>query len=325
MKFFVRLLAVVAIFSSSSFGAEPVSLIFDTDMANDCDDAGALAVLHALADKGEVEILAVVTNRNCPSKASGGAADTINTWYGRPDILIGSDKDPSKVSWKAPSSFTPTLHKDFPNDSPSDDKLPDALDVYREALASQPDKSVVICSVGALSNLEDIWRAEPDLVKAKVKELFIMGGGFPRTMKGETNIKLDPAAAVTITNEWPTPIVWQGYEVGAAMSNGAELQSAPTENPVRRAYELRPFHEHQAISFGKPNHDLATVLLAVRGIEDQYWTVGKPGRVVIDSDGNTRWETDSPKKHRYVRIKSHVSKLEKALGDLLIAPPRLKQ
>ncbi|MEC5125745.1 nucleoside hydrolase [Verrucomicrobiales bacterium BCK34] len=321
MKFPARLLATIAFLCSTGFAAEPVKLIFDTDMANDCDDAGALAVLNALADKGEVAILAITTNRNCPGNASGAAADAINTWYGRPDIPIGSDKDAAKVSWKAPSSFTPTLHKDFPNDSPTDDQLPDALDVYREALSSQPDKSVVICSVGALSNLEDLWRAEPDLVKAKVKELFIMGGGFPRTMKGETNIKLDPAAAVTITNEWPTPIVWQGYEVGAAMSNGAELQSAPETNPVRRAYELRPFHENKAITFGKPNHDLATVLLAVRGIEDQYWSVGKPGRVVVDSDGNTRWETDYPKKHRYVRIKGHVSKLEKILGDLLIAPP----
>ncbi len=30
-------------------------IIFDTDMGSDCDDAGALAVLHKLADKEEVE------------------------------------------------------------------------------------------------------------------------------------------------------------------------------------------------------------------------------------------------------------------------------
>ena len=34
-----------------------VKLIFDTDIAEDCDDVGAMAVLHALADKGELEIL----------------------------------------------------------------------------------------------------------------------------------------------------------------------------------------------------------------------------------------------------------------------------
>ena len=36
---------------------EPVRLIFDTDLESDVDDVGAVAVLHALADMGEVEIL----------------------------------------------------------------------------------------------------------------------------------------------------------------------------------------------------------------------------------------------------------------------------
>ena len=37
--------------------AEPVKVIFDTDMLTDFDDVGALACLHALADAGEAEIL----------------------------------------------------------------------------------------------------------------------------------------------------------------------------------------------------------------------------------------------------------------------------
>ena len=39
---------------------EPPAVIFDTDMGSDCDDAGALAILNALADAGEVRILGVV-------------------------------------------------------------------------------------------------------------------------------------------------------------------------------------------------------------------------------------------------------------------------
>lgn len=302
--------------------AEPVKVIFDTDMANDCDDAGALAVLNALADLGEAEILAVVTNRKDPSNASAAAVDAINTWYGRGDIPIGTDKDGAKVGWKTPSSYCPALRDEFPHDAKPDDEMPDALDVYRDALKKQPDGSVVICSVGALSNLEDLLRAEPELVKAKVKKLFVMGGGFPRTMRPETNIRLDPASAVTVTNEWPTPILWQGYEIGGAMDNGPELQSTPKENPVRRSYELRPFHEHRAIDYGKPNHDLATVLLAVRGAQEKYWNVVKNGRVVFDSDGNCEWKQDRSKSHEYVRIKGHERKLEKVIGDLLAAPPK---
>jgi len=303
--------------------AEPVKIIFDTDMASDCDDAGALAVLHALADLSEAEILAIVTNRKCPGNSSGATCDAINTWYGRPDIPIATDKDGSKTppKWNKPSSFTSKVREEFPHDSAGDDALPDALDEYIQTLKNHEDGSVTICSVGALSNLEDLIRAEPELVKAKVKELVIMGGGFPRTNRPETNIKLDPAAAVTVTNEWPTPIVWQGFEVGAAMTNGAELQSSALENPVRRAYELRPFHEHSALDFGKPNHDLATVLIAVRGIQPEYWTSVNDGRVVVDSDGHTRWETDWKKQHRYVRIKGSPRKLESILGELLTRLP----
>ena len=36
-----------------------IKLMFDTDMGSDCDDAGALALLHELATLGECEILSV--------------------------------------------------------------------------------------------------------------------------------------------------------------------------------------------------------------------------------------------------------------------------
>ena len=318
------LLALLFGFLTNAY-SEPVKVIFDTDMASDCDDAGALAVLHALADRGEVEILAIVTNRKCPGNSSAGAADAINTWYGRPDIPIGTDKDGSKTlpKWNKPSSYTSALHEEFPNDTPRDDEMPDALKVYLETLRSQPDQSVVICSVGALSNLEDLVRADKTLVEAKVKELYVMGGGFPRTHRFETNIRLDPAAAVTVTNEWPTPITWQGFEVGNAMYNGQELIDAPQENPVRRAYELRPFRGGNSLDHGKPNHDLATVLLAARGPQPEHWAVVETGRVVIDSDGGTEWLLhDRPKQHRYVVIKEHPRVLQEIIGELLAAVPR---
>lgn len=318
------LLALALLSVPAALLAEPVKIIFDTDMASDCDDAGALAVLHALADLGEAEILAVVTNRKDPSNASAAAVSAINHYYGRPDIPIGTDKDGAKTPprWNHPSSFCAALRDEFPHSAKPDDEMPDALDVYRETLAAQPDGSVVICSVGALSNLEDLFRAEPELVVSKVKQLVVMGGGFPRTARPETNIKLDPAAAVTVANEWPTPILWQGFEVGAAMNNGTELQAAPPENPVRRAYELRPFHEHSSLEVGKPNHDLATVLVAVRGPEEAYWTLVEDGRAVFDSDGHSEWRQDWRKAHAYVRILGHPRKLEQVIGELLAAPPQ---
>ena len=79
-------LALVA----ATLSAEPVKVIFDTDMYTDFDDAGALACLHALADAGECEILATIScTRDCLSVAM---CEIINGYYGRPDIPVGCVK-----------------------------------------------------------------------------------------------------------------------------------------------------------------------------------------------------------------------------------------
>ncbi len=211
--------------------------------------------------------------------------------------------------------------------------MPDAVTVYRRALASRPDASVVICSVGALSNLEDLLRSAPDdisplpgaeLIRQKVRQTVIMGGGFPRTANPETNIKLDPAAAVTVVNEWPGPVLWQGYEVGYALITGTELLATPTTNPVRRAFELRPHHGRPALEVGKPSHDQAAVLAAVRGPQPDLWTAVEKGRVVIDSDGHTHWNTDWAKRHRYLKIQGHPAALTATIGELMSRPPKLE-
>ena len=59
-------------------------VIFEIDMSTDVDDVGALATLHALADSGAAEILAISFNEVHPSAANAICA--INTWYNRGDI-----------------------------------------------------------------------------------------------------------------------------------------------------------------------------------------------------------------------------------------------
>ena len=319
-------------FSPKGNSKQPVKIIFDTDMAGDCDDVGALAVLNALADLGEAEILAVVTNRKDPVNASAAAVDVINTYYGRPDIPLGTDKDGATFKNSNSSPYTLFLKNEFPNDSFFDDQMPDAIDIYRKTLSSQPDSSVVICSVGALSNLEDLIRSRPDkhsslkgvdLIRRKVKKTVIMGGGFPRTSKRETNILLDPAAAVTVVNEWPGEIIWQGIKVGAVIFTGSKLQQASLDNPIRKAFELRSSWGQSDILMGKPSHDQAAVLIAVRGCDQPYWKLSPPGYVVIDSEGNTEWKPRNNGKHQYVSILSHPAYLEKIIGDLMLAIPNL--
>tara|TARA_R110002049_G_scaffold27321_2_gene94081 strand:- start:189867 stop:190865 length:999 start_codon:yes stop_codon:yes gene_type:complete len=329
-KFNFLALLFTSLFCLQATAADPVKVIFDTDMDGDCDDAGALAVLNALADAGETEILAVVTNRRGSSGASAAACDVINTYYGRGDIPIGTDKDGAKIKSRVHSTYAPALRDEFPHDSLADDSMPDAIDVYRSTLASQPDASVVICSVGALSNLEDLLNSPADshskltgteLIEQKVRKTVIMGGAFPRSSKPETNIILDVPAAVAVVNRWPGEIIWQGFEIGAALHCGQTLKQVSAKNPVRRAFELRPFMGGFAIDRGKPAHDQAAVLLAVRGIEPSLWKPVRGGRVIVDSDGHTEYRRGQAKSHTYVEIKGRPDRLTKIIDDLMTTKP----
>ena len=80
------LLATFAATAGPAAASERV--IFETDMVGDPDDAGALALLHALADRGECEILAVMHNTSDPYTV--GCLDAMNTFAGRPDIPTGA-------------------------------------------------------------------------------------------------------------------------------------------------------------------------------------------------------------------------------------------
>jgi hypothetical protein len=160
---------------------QPIPIIFDTDIGTDVDDAGTLAILHVLADRGEAKILATISSNQ--NRWAAPAIDVINTYYGRGDIPIGSSKTgPNDEYWYR--DFVPK----FPHDLTNGDDAPDAISLYRKILAEQPDHNVTIVVVGWLTNMAGLLNSSPDdysplsglqLIAAKVKQLVIMGGTWP--------------------------------------------------------------------------------------------------------------------------------------------------
>ena len=67
--------------------AAPLSVIMETDIGNDIDDALAMDMLYKYIDAGKINLLAVNINKEgiYPSEY----VDILNTWYGYPDIPIG--------------------------------------------------------------------------------------------------------------------------------------------------------------------------------------------------------------------------------------------
>ncbi|MCL4205248.1 MAG: nucleoside hydrolase [Pirellulaceae bacterium] len=290
-------------------------------MSGDADDAGTLAMLHALADRGECELLATVVNRKDKTNASAAAVDAINTYYGRPDMPIGTDKQ-GPTDLQRTSAYAPALRDEFPNDIGPDDRAPDALEVYRRVLSSQPDGSLTICSVGALSNLAELWRREPELVRAKVRRLVVMGGEFQESKRPETNIRTHREAAQVVAAQWPSEIVWHGFEIGQKLITGEQLKQTPRSNPVRRAYELRQHAGRPSIEGGQPSYDQAAALFAVRGAEPAFWETVAGGRVHVDAEGRTTWQPDATANQAYVKIKGDPRRLAEAIESLMVAPPK---
>ena len=79
---------------------QAVNVILDSNLGNDCEDAGAIAILNALADRGEARILAMIYPMHDPWGAP--AMDAINTSYGRP----ASPSAPTMANLFTPSPTT---------------------------------------------------------------------------------------------------------------------------------------------------------------------------------------------------------------------------
>lgn len=312
-----------------------VRIILDTDMDSDCDDPGALGMLHAMADRGECEILAVMVSAKNPWSAP--CTDAINTYYGRPDLPIGNVKGPGV---NTPSKYAKPIAEAFPHDLKSGDAAPDAAELYREVLAKQPDGSVVIVTIGDMTNLRNLLRLEArgdlpagkEIVRVKVKQWVCMGGNFigkpakDDLKLGNNNFTLDAKATHEAIRGWPGPIMFVGREIGSVPSGlkaGAKLRETPMSNPVRMAYR------HYFDGTEKDRHvaDQTTVLYAVRGLAD-YWDAETKGHMDLKPDMTFEWRYDTDKGQGYLLKrkaadgKPNDRMIEQVIDELMTQPPR---
>lgn len=306
----------------------PVPVIFDTDMSGDCDDAGSLSILNSFMNQDEATILACVVNGRDQDSSSGATVYAINTFYGRPHIPIGAYHGEATAT---KSSYTLKVRQQFVPDYPTDAQLPPAVEVYRRALLRAKRHSVVIVSVGFMQNLRDLLQSKPDkiskldgvdLVKARVKELVVMGGSFPTSGNGtEYNFGfggVGPATAYTMQN-WPGRILFTGFEIGAGITTGRSLALTPAENPVRFIYSL--YGEHpSALEGGRPSWDLTAAWLAVRGPVG-VWDLVEGGYCQVLPDGRDEWMTDQSKDQAYIKVKLPPAEVAKLIEAEMIRLP----
>ncbi|MDB5311099.1 MAG: Inosine-uridine preferring nucleoside hydrolase [Gemmataceae bacterium] len=320
----------LALATGPASAADPIPLIFDTDIGNDVDDVLALGMIHALQSRGACDLLAVTVTKD--HDLAGPFADALNTFYGRPQIPIGvvrggATRDEGKFLGMIRDGSR------FPHALKRSADAPDAVALLRKVLAAQPDGSVVIVQVGFATNLARLLDSGPDtaspltgkeLAAKKVRLVSAMFGAYKPEGGGSThreyNVVEDLPAAKKFAAEWPSPVVFSGFEVGQAVTYPAasiEKDYGYAKNhPLPEAYRRYNPPPHD-----RPCWDLTSVLYAVFP-ERGYFGLSGPGRVTVGGDGITRFAPAAGGPHRFLTLsREQAVRCREAFTFLASQPP----
>lgn len=328
MKYRIALLFLCSLFALSLQAQhKPVSIIFDSDMGPDYDDVGAITILHALADKGEAKILATIASTKYEGVA--GVFSVFNTYFNRPDMPVGVPKGYA-LEFRDFQHWTDTLLARYPHQLKNNTDAWDAVKLYRKILASQPDRSVTVVTVGFLTNLSNLLNSPADeyskldgkaLVAEKVKELVCMAGKFPSGF--EFNVMKDAKASQNVYGNWPTPIILSGFEIGAKIHVGLPLihNQAIKNDPAKDVFSMS-IPKAKEDSAGRMSWDETAVLVAIKGYS-QWYTLHS-GRMKVADDGSDAWD-DSGKGQAYLVEKVDYKVVENLINELIQHQPVLKR
>jgi inosine-uridine nucleoside N-ribohydrolase len=194
-------------------------IIFDTDIADDIDDAYALGLLTKVPN---VKILGVTT---CFGDTAGRAKVAAKLLHelDHPEIPVHAGRH-SEVPHRGQFSWA----EDY---SSKAIKSLSAVEFMRQEIIQNP-KMVTIVAVGPLTNLGDLITLHPEVV-GKIKQVVIMGGSFhvgynnQPPINPEWNIVCDPPAAKTLFNSG-IPVVCAGLDATTMMSFGSPYQDRLT-------------------------------------------------------------------------------------------------
>lgn len=255
------------------------SLVLDTDIGTDVDDALALT---AILGSPEVELAAVTTVYGDVLLRARMAA-RIERVAGRevgPVVPgLGAPRSGREVFW---AGHEGTLMPGLDREAVSED-----LDAI-QLLAG----SATVIAVGPLTNLASAVERPAH----RIEQLFVMGCDFSRS-EAEHNIKCDIAAAAAVFSSGvPATVIGldQTLRVRLDAAVVAEIEAAGVLGRLLAA-EMRHFWTFMNAESNAP-HDPAAVLTLV---EPELFTFAT-GLVEIDPDGSSRFSPADDGPHRIV-------------------------
>lgn len=325
MKNILIFCSIFFLFTSFTEKQKPVSIIFDSDIAPDYDDVGAMALLHAFADMGEAKILATISCNAFETTAP--TLNVLNTYFNRPEIPVGITKN-EQPNKDCSQQWAQAIVAKYPHSIKSNADAEEAVALYRKILSQQPDKSVTIVTVGFFTNLAGLLDSKPDaysplngkdLVTKKVKQLVSMAARVDSAKNSgyEFNVVVDTKASQKVFSEWPTPWIVSGFEIGEKIHTGIRLinNESIQNSPVKDAFKIALTKDNNTI--GRNSWDETAVLVAVRGIEPFFNS--RQLSFKIDDDGKD--EIIPGDNITYLTWKQTPDEIGKTIEDLMMHQP----
>jgi hypothetical protein len=191
----------------------------------------------------------------------------------------------------------------------------------------------MLVQVGYFSNFAALLDSQPDsysslsgrdLLRKKVRLLSVMAGAFQKIGTNdhylEFNVVKDITAARRLAAEWPTPIVWSGFEIGIAVPFPAVSIERDfgyvAHHPAAEAYYLYEPPPHE-----RPTWDLTAVLYAAFA-DRSYFSLSPRGRVTVEPDGFTRFKVEGGGRDQFLILsEGQILRVKEALVQLSSQPP----
>jgi inosine-uridine nucleoside N-ribohydrolase len=202
---------------------------------------------------------------------------------------------------------------------------PEAVELLTRILAQEGDGAVTIAQIGFSTNLARLVAtpAGRRLVQQKVKALYLMAGNFAQP-KPEYNVFTDAGSFGDLMKNWPTPMVFSGFEIGLEIP-------FPYESIAKdfRYAAHHPIVEAYKVYVGKPedhpNWDSTAVLEAIRP-DRGYFALSASGRVSLGAKSTTVFTPDPKGNCRYLILKpDREGAIRELIATLVSEPPTARR
>lgn len=335
-RLFLILLLLSGVCCSVSAAREKgQAVIFETDMGNDIDDALALDLLFKSVDRGDIDLLGISVHKNNPHAAE--FIDIMRCWYGYRHVPIGvntrcvtdtgCDDYTTRVCRLRDAQGKPLFARS------KRPRYEEAVDMYRRLLASQPDHSVVIVTVGFSTTMADLLRSGADrhsplsgreLVARKVKLFSIMAGEFDMADYAEYNVWNDVPSAQYFFAQSPVDMVVTPFTIGTKVNypgrSIAEDFDWGRAHPMVEAYKA-----YRQMPYDRPTWDVIAACYACDP-EAEFFSLGERGEVTVTDKGVTLFAPDAEGRFRIVDADEGQRRamLDHFVRELTTKPRRMK-